>query len=77
MAPYVKICRATSGSRPWYCVPLLSEAHPLEACWLATGQRDVAGRSTDGQVRYFRRRRDLVAALPRGVVVCGKTLVES
>lgn len=65
----VRIVKSASGSYRWYAVPAdQPDDHPTMALWLDSGIRFIEGTmhgtiSTDGGVRYFVRKRDLIALL--------------
>jgi len=62
------ICHSPSGSFRWFAVrDDGKDVHPAEALWIDGGSRSVATSygsvTTDGMLRFFRTRRDLIAAL--------------
>lgn len=67
------LCR-TSGSYPWYAVACSGdvgqtitdvEQGPAMAQWLPSGVTQVGEHTTDGMVRFFRSKRELLAAVDR------------
>lgn len=64
------IAKQAYGSNPWFAVPQGQETHPTNAAWLPSGgpttlETNLGTVTTDGLVRFFARKRDVLAAIKR------------
>lgn len=63
------IAKQPYGTNPWYAVLAGTEVHPINAAWFFVGPTSIETSlgtvASDGAVRFFARKRDLVAAIKK------------
>lgn len=70
MSSKYETVKMSYGSKPWFAVPAGVTRHPLNAAWLPQGGDGVIHTQdgpvkTDGMIRFFARKADLLAAIER------------